>query len=229
MKILVVEDDKRTAEFLLHALRQSGYACEHSADGRDGLFKAEHAGCDLAVVDVMLPKLDGLSMISQMRKNGINIPVIVLSARDAVDDRIRGLQAGGDDYMTKPFSFSELAARISALMRRASGTAESTKLKFADLVLDLRRHRAQRGETEIELQPLEFSLLEYLVRNAGRVVSKTMIMEHVWEYNFDPRTNIVETRICRLREKIDKPFEVKLLHTVRGFGYVLEARKTESQ
>ena len=228
MKILVVEDDRRTAEFLLHALKQSGYTCEHSAEGADGLFKAEHSGCDLAIVDVMLPKLDGLSMISQMRERGVNIPVIVLSARDAVDDRIRGLQAGGDDYMTKPFSFSELAARISALMRRAPGFTESTRLACADLVIDLRHRRARRGDTEIELQPLEFSLLEYLVRNAGRVVSKTMIMEHVWEYNFDPRTNIVETRICRLREKIDKPFEIKLLHTVRGFGYVLEARKTES-
>ena len=228
MKILVVEDDSRTAEFLLHGLKQSGYTCEHGADGMEGLFKAEHAGCDLAVVDVMLPKLDGLTMISRMRERGINIPVIVLSARDAVDDRIRGLQAGGDDYMTKPFSFSELVARISALMRRANSSVESTKLAFADLELDLRRRKARRGELELDLQPLEFSLLEYLVRNAGRVVSKTMIMEHVWEYNFDPHTNIVETRICRLREKIDKPFEIKILHTVRGFGYVLEARKTES-
>ena len=228
MKILVVEDDSRTAEFLLHGLKQSGYTCEHSADGADGLFKAEHAGCGLAVVDVMLPKLDGLTMISLMRERGINIPVIVLSARDAVDDRIRGLQAGGDDFMTKPFSFSELEARIAALMRRASGSAESSRLGFADLVLDLRRRKARRGEVELDLQPLEFSLLEYLVRNAGRVVSKTMIMEHVWEYNFDPRTNIVETRVCRLREKLDKPFGTKLLHTVRGFGYVLEARQTES-
>jgi two-component system OmpR family response regulator len=228
MKILVVEDDARTAEFLLHGLKQSGYLCEHSPDGMDGLFKAEHAGCDLAVVDVMLPKLDGLTMISRMREQGINMPVIVLSARDAVDDRIRGLQAGGDDYMTKPFSFSELVARISALMRRSSGAPESSKLTVADLELDLRRRKARRGDVEIDLQPLEFSLLEYLVRHAGHVVSRTMIMEHVWEYNFDPRTNIVETRICHLREKIDKPFEIKLLHTVRGFGYVLEARSSRS-
>ena len=224
MKILVVEDDVRTAEFLMHGLKQSGYLCEHSADGLDGLFKAEHAGCELAVVDVMLPKLDGLSMISQMRERGVTMPVIVLSARDAVDDRIRGLQAGGDDYMTKPFSFSELIARISALMRRSAGIAESSRLSVADLELDLRRRRARRGDVVIDLQPLEFSLLEYLVRNTGRVVSKTMIMEHVWEYNFDPQTNIVESRMCHLREKIDKPFQVKLLHTVRGFGYVLEAR-----
>ena len=224
MKILVVEDDVRTAEFLMHGLKQSGYLCEHSADGMDGLFKAEHAGCELAVVDVMLPKLDGLSMISQMRERGVTMPVIVLSARDAVDDRIRGLQAGGDDYMTKPFSFSELIARISALMRRSAGIAESSRLSVADLELDLRRRRARRGDVVIDLQPLEFSLLEYLVRNTGRVVSKTMIMEHVWEYNFDPQTNIVESRMCHLREKIDKPFQVKLLHTVRGFGYVLEAR-----
>ena len=224
MKILVVEDDVRTAEFLMHGLKQSGYLCEHSADGMDGLFKAEHAGCELAVVDVMLPKLDGLAMIAKMRERGISMPVIVLSARDAVDDRIRGLQAGGDDYMTKPFSFSELIARISALMRRSAGVAESSRLSVADLELDLRRRRARRGDVVIDLQPLEFSLLEYLVRNTGRVVSKTMIMEHVWEYNFDPQTNIVESRMCHLREKIDKPFEVKLLHTVRGFGYVLEAR-----
>ena len=224
MKILVVEDDVRTAEFLMHGLKQSGYLCEHSADGLDGLFKAEHAGCELAVVDVMLPKLDGLAMIAKMRERGISMPVIVLSARDAVDDRIRGLQAGGDDYMTKPFSFSELIARISALMRRSAGVAESSRLSVADLELDLRRRRARRGDVVIDLQPLEFSLLEYLVRNTGRVVSKTMIMEHVWEYNFDPQTNIVESRMCHLREKIDKPFEVKLLHTVRGFGYVLEAR-----
>ena len=224
MKILVVEDDARSAEFLVNGLKQSGYLCEYAADGLDGLFKAEHSGCDLAVVDVMLPKLDGLSMISEMRKRKINLPVIVLSARDAVDDRIRGLQAGGDDYMTKPYSFSELIARISALMRRSSGAAESTRLTVADLELDLLRRKAKRGNVEIELQPLEFSLLEYLARNAGRVISRTMIMEHVWEYNFDPRTNIVETRICHLREKIDKPFEIKLLHTVRGFGYVLEAR-----
>ena len=224
MKILLVEDDSRTAEFLLQALKQSGYTCEHSADGVDGLFKAEHAGGELAIVDVMLPKLDGLTMISRMRERNINIPVIVLSARGAVDDRIRGLQAGGDDYMTKPFSFSELEARIAALMRRAGGSVESSRLALADLALDLRRRKARRGEVELDLQPLEFSLLEYLVRNAGRVVSKTMIMEHVWEYNFDPRTNIVETRICRLREKLDKPFGIKLLHTVRGFGYVLEAR-----
>ena len=224
MKILVVEDDVRTAEFLIHGLKQSGYLCEHSADGMDGLFKAEHAGCELAVVDVMLPKLDGLAMIAKMRERGISMPVIVLSARDAVDDRIRGLQAGGDDYMTKPFSFSELIARISALMRRSAGVAESSRLSVADLELDLRRRRARRGDVVIDLQPLEFSLLEYLVRNTGRVVSKTMIMEHVWEYNFDPQTNIVESRMCHLREKIDKPFEVKLLHTVRGFGYVLEAR-----
>ena len=171
----------------------------------------------------MLPAMDGFSVVKRLREEGITLPVIFLSARNAVEDRVRGLESGGDDYLVKPFSFSELLARIQALLRRISSTqAEPVKLTVADLTIDLLSHRVYRGETRIDIQPMEYALLEYLARNAGRVVSKTMIMDHVWEYNFDPCTNIVETRICRLREKLDKPFPEKLLHTVRGFGYVLE-------
>ena len=222
MKILLVEDDARTADFILKGLQQSGYTTVHAADGRDGLFKATTASCDLAVVDIMLPGLDGFTLIEKLRAAGIKLPVIVLSARSSVDDKIRALQTGGDDYLVKPFSFSELIARIQALLRRASATAEPSTLTVGDLSIDLLSRKVYRGSTRIDIQPLEFTLLEYLARNAGRVVSKTMIMEHVWEYNFDPQTNIVETRMCRLREKLDKPFKEKLLHTVRGFGYVLE-------
>ena len=222
MKILLVEDDARTADFILKGLQQSGYTTVHAADGRDGLFKATTESCDLAVVDIMLPGLDGFTLIEKLRAAGIKLPVIVLSARSSVDDKIRALQTGGDDYLVKPFSFSELIARIQALLRRASATAEPSTLTVGDLSIDLLSRKVYRGSTRIDIQPLEFTLLEYLARNAGRVVSTTMIMEHVWEYNFDPQTNIVETRMCRLREKLDKPFKEKLLHTVRGFGYVLE-------
>jgi two-component system OmpR family response regulator len=169
----------------------------------------------------MLPKMDGLTLIDIMRREKVNTPVIILSAKDGVRDRVRGLQTGGDDYLTKPFAFTELLARIQALIRRAGGISEPTRLKAADLSLDLLSREVVRAGVRIELQPLEFSLLEYLMRNADRVVSKTMIMEHVWDYNFDPQTNVVEARICRLRDKVDKGFDSKLIHTVRGVGYVL--------
>ena len=223
MKILLVEDDVRTAEFVLKGLKQAGYTTVHAADGEDGLFKAINSGCDLVVLDVMLPKLNGLQLISRLRGSGSRIPVIILSARGSVDDRVEGLRLGGDDYLAKPFNFAELLARISALLRRSSETAESPGvLSVGELTLDLKRRKASRNGIDLDLQPLEFNVLEYLARNAGRVVSKTMLMEHVWEYNFDPRTNIVETRVCRLREKLDKPFDRELLHTVRGFGYILD-------
>jgi len=223
MKILLVEDDMRTAEFVLKGLKQAGYTTVHAADGEDGLFKAINAGCDLVVLDVMLPKMNGLQLISRLRGAGSRIPVIILSARGSVDDRVEGLRLGGDDYLAKPFNFAELLARISALLRRTSETPETPSLlSVGELTLDLKRRRAQRSGIDLDLQPLEFNVLEYLARNAGRVVSKTMLMEHVWEYNFDPRTNIVETRVCRLREKLDKPFDRELLHTVRGFGYILD-------
>jgi two-component system OmpR family response regulator len=176
---------------------------------------------DAAIVDIMLPKLDGLSLIEKLRQKKINTPVIVLSAKDSVDDRIKGLQTGSDDYMTKPFAFSELLARVQALIRRAGGLSEPTKLAVGDLSMNLLTRAVIRGGRKIELQPIEFSLLEYLMRNAGRVVSKTMIMEHVWDYDFDPQTNVVEARISRLRDKIDRDFSQKLIHTMRGVGYVL--------
>ena len=222
MKLLLIEDDKRTSEFVLKGLEQAGYAVETAFDGADGLLKAASRKFDLAIIDIMLPTLDGLSVIGELRKRGIATPVIVLSAKDSVDDKIKGLQQGGDDYLAKPFAFSELLARIQALLRRAISVAEPASLSYADLMIDLLSRKVMRGELRIDIQPMEYSLLEYLMRNAGRVVSRTMIMEHVWDYNFDPQTNVVEARICRLRDKVDRSFERKLIHTVRGFGYVLK-------
>ena len=222
MKILLIEDDARTAAFILTGLKQAGFTTVHAEDGKTGLFKAKTEEFDLAVIDIMLPVMDGFSVIEKIRAAKITTPIIILSAKNAVEDKIRGLQLGSDDYLAKPFSFSELLARIQALLRRANTASDPTTLTVADLTIDLLSHRVTRGNVRIDIQPLEFQLLEYLVRNTGRVVSKTMIMEHVWEYNFDPQTNVVEARVCRLRDKIDKPFERKLIHTVRGFGYVLE-------
>ncbi|MBW1802715.1 MAG: response regulator transcription factor, partial [Deltaproteobacteria bacterium] len=193
-----------------------------ATDGEDGLHMALTEPYDTAIIDIMLPKLDGLSLIDKMRQGKINTPVIILSARGSVDDRVKGLQIGSDDYLTKPFAFSELLARIQALIRRSSGAAEPTRLSVGDFSMDLLTREVTRGGKKIELQPLEFALLEYLARNTGKVVSKTMIMQHVWDYNFDPQTNVVEARICRLRDKIDKGFAEKLIHTVRGVGYVLK-------
>lgn len=222
MKIMIVEDDQKTASFIEKGLRQSGFSTVHAADGQSGLEKLRAEEFDLAIVDVMLPKMNGIALIEALRESGIGIPVLVLSAKDTVQDKIRGLQAGSDDYLAKPFAFAELLARIQALLRRSTTGTEPTVLRYADLAIDLLSHKVTRDGQKIDIQPQEYLLLEYLARNAGRVVSKTMIIEHVWEYNFDPQTNIVETRMCRLREKIDKPFERKLIHTVRGFGYVLE-------
>ena len=222
MKILLIEDDARTAAFILKGLKQAGFTTVHAEDGKTGLFKAKTEEFDLAVIDIMLPVMDGFSVIEKIRAAKITTPIIILSAKNAVEDKIRGLQLGSDDYLAKPFSFSELLARIQALLRRANTASDPTTLTVSDLTIDLLSHRVTRGNVRIDIQPLEFQLLEYLVRNTGRVVSKTMIMEHVWEYNFDPQTNVVEARVCRLRDKIDKPFERKLIHTVRGFGYVLE-------
>lgn len=209
------------ASFVIKGLKQGGFAVDHATDGEDGLHLALHESYDAAIVDIMLPKLDGLSLINEMRRNKINTPVIILSAKRSVDDRVKGLQTGSDDYLTKPFAFSELLARIQALIRRTTGIAESTRLRVGDLSMDLLSREVTRRGKRIDLQPREFALLEYLMRNAGRVVSKTMIMEHVWDYNFDPETNVVEARICRLREKIEVGFEKKLIHTIKGMGYVL--------
>ncbi len=221
MRILLVEDDVKIATFILKGLRAAGYAADHAADGQEGVNMALAVPYDAAIIDIMLPKLDGLSLIGTLRKANVNTPVIILSARGSVDDRVRGLQAGGDDYLIKPFAFTELLARVQALIRRSSGTLEPTRLVAGDLTMNLITREVTREGTKIDLQPLEFSLLEYLMRNAGRVVSKSMIMEHVWDYNFDPQTNVVEARVCRLRDKVDRGYDKKLIQTIRGVGYVL--------
>jgi two-component system, OmpR family, response regulator len=222
MRILLVEDDPKIASFILKGLKAEGFAVDHAADGVQGLDLALTEPYAAAVVDVMLPGLGGLDLIKALRREKVKTPVIVLSARGTVEDRVKGLQTGADDYLPKPFAFSELLARVQALVRRGTGAAEPTTLSCADLSMNLIRREVFRGKTRIELQPLEFALLEYLLRNAGRVVSKTMIMENVWDYHFDPQTNVVESRIYKLREKIDRDFPVKLIRTVRGVGYVLK-------
>lgn len=222
MRLLLVEDDRKIAAFVVKGFSSAGFAVDHVTDGAEGLAMARSVDYDAAVVDLMLPEMNGLALIGHLRRERIDTPVIILSARDSVDDRVRGLQTGGDDYLTKPFAFTELLARVQALIRRASGVSEPTRLKVADLTMNLINREVTRSERRIDLQPLEFSLLEYLMRNAGRVVSKTMIMEHVWNYDFDPQTNVVEARISRLRDKVDRPFDRKLIHTIRGVGYVLK-------
>jgi len=221
MRILLVEDDAKIAAFIRKGLKAEGYAVDHAADGQEGLHLALTEPYDAAVIDVMLPQMDGLRLVKAMRQERKNTPVLILSAKGAVEDRVKGLQTGADDYLTKPFAFSELLARVQALLRRASGASDPTRLTFSDISMNLITREVWRGGLKIDLQPLEFALLEYLVRNAGRVVSKTMIMEHVWDYYFDPQTNVVESRIYKLREKIDRDFDRKLIHTVRGAGYVL--------
>ena len=219
MRILVVEDDKKIASFVVNGLKQSGFAVDHATDGEDGLFRAQTISYDAAVVDVMLPKMDGLTLIQQLRSSGVRTPVLVLSAKASVDDRVRGLQAGGDDYLTKPFAFSELLARIQALIRRATQAPEPTRLAVGDLTLDLLTREVKRGGEHIELQPREFALLEYLMRHPSRPVTKTMILEHIFDYSFDPQTNVVDVLVHRLRSKVDK--ERAMIHTIRGVGYVL--------
>ena len=226
MRILLVEDDAKIASFIVKGLRSAGYAVDHAADGEKGLDLALTEPYDAAVIDIMLPRRDGLSLIRELRSRKINTPALILSAKGSVDDRVRGLETGADDYLPKPFAFSELLARVQALIRRAGGVSEPTRLTVGDLSINLLTREVVRAGKNIALQPLEFSLLEYLMRSAGRIVSKTMIMEHVWDYSFDPQTNVVEARISKLRDKIDRGFERKLIHTVRGVGYVL--RETQS-
>lgn len=221
MRALIIEDDRAIADFIARGLREAGFAVDVAFDGDAGLDAALTQEPDVAIVDLMLPKRDGLSLIDELRRQGRSTPVLILSARRAVDDRVRGLQAGGDDYLTKPFAFAELLARVQALVRRATRTPEATTLTVGDLSMDLLSRRVARGGVPIDLRPREFALLEFLMRNAGKVVSKTMILSHVWEYNFDPQTNVVDVLVSRLRDKIDRPFETKLLQTVRGVGYVL--------
>jgi two-component system OmpR family response regulator len=221
MKLLVVEDDATIAGFIEKGLTEAGFAIDRAADGETGLRMALAHPYDAAIVDLMLPRLDGLSVIERLRHRKVSMPVLILSAKRSVDDRVKGLQTGGDDYLTKPFAFSELLARVQALIRRASGASEPTSLTVGDLSLDLLARRAERAGERLDLRPREFALLEYLMRNAGRVVSKTMIMSHVWNYTFDPHTNVVDVLIFRLREKVDRPFDKPLIQTVRGMGYVL--------
>mgnify|MGYP000902039234 CR=1 FL=1 len=221
MHALIIEDDEAIAGFIARGLREAGFAVDVAGNGDEGLEAALIGQPDVAIVDLMLPGRDGLSVIDELRRRGLSTPVLILSAKRSVDDRVRGLQAGGDDYLTKPFAFAELLARVQALVRRASRTPETTTLTVADLTVDLLSRKVTRAGQPIELRPREFALLEYLLRNAGKVISKTMILSHVWEYSFDPQTNIVDVLVSRLRDKIDKPFDRKLLQTVRGVGYVI--------
>lgn len=221
MRILLVEDDIRAAQFLERGLRESGHVIDHALDGEDGLHLALTGTYDVIVMDRMLPKRDGLSIIRMLRADKNQTPVLVLSALAEVDDRVEGLRAGGDDYLVKPFAFSELLARLEALIRRPQGMAVEPQIQVADLMLDLRKQTATRAGKQIRLQPREFRLLEFLMRHAGQVVTRSMLLEQVWEFHFDPQTNVIDVQISRLRSKIDKGFDVPLLHTLRGVGYKL--------
>jgi two-component system, OmpR family, response regulator len=223
MRILLIEDDAETAGYIVKGMRESGHTVDHAPDGREGLFLADGKGYDAIVVDRMLPYIDGLSLIQALRAKGDSTPALFLSALGQVDDRVRGLKAGGDDYMTKPFAFSELLARVEALARRGKGATVETTLKVADLEVDLLARTVKRAGKKLDLQPREFSLLEYLMRHAGQVVTRTMLLEGVWDYHFDPQTNVIDVHVSRLRQKIDKGFDKPLLRTVRGAGYCLRA------
>jgi len=223
MRILVVEDDAKIASFVIKGFEQSGFAVDHASNGEDGLFLVQTEPYDAAIIDVMLPSRDGLSIIAEMRRAKIVTPVIILSAKHSVEDRVRGLQTGSDDYLVKPFTFSELLARVQALIRRSTQAVEPARLTVGEISIDLIKREVVRSGQKIELQPREFSLLEYLMRQPGRVVSKTMIMENIWNYHFDPQTNVVDVLVCRLRNKIDRDFHQKLIHTIRGVGYVIKS------
>ncbi len=228
MRILIIEDDPEAAAYLAKALREAGHVADHAGDGIDGYALAREGAYDVLIVDRMLPKLDGLSLIRSLREQGVDTPVLILSALGQVDDRVKGLRAGSDDYLTKPYAFSELLARIEVLARRraVSSAGEPTVYRVGDLELDRLSHRVSRGGTEIVLQPREFRLLEYLMKNAGQVVTRTMLLEHVWDYHFDPQTNVIDVHVSRLRSKIDKGFDRPLIHTVRGAGYMVRDSAT---
>jgi DNA-binding response OmpR family regulator len=223
MRLLLVEDDRKIASFIVKGMRQAGMAVDHALDGEEALDFIRAAPYDAAIVDVMLPKLDGLSFVEEIRREKNNTPVLILSAKRSLDDRVRGIQKGGDDYLVKPFAFTELLVRVQALIRRSSGTTEPTSLTVGDLTIDLLKRTAYRADEEIDLQPREFALLEYLMRNTDRPISKTMILEHIWDFHFDPQTNVVDVLVCRLRSKIDRDFPVKMIQTIRGIGYALKA------
>ena len=222
MRILIIEDDRDAAAYLVKAFREVGHVADHAADGVTGYDLAREGGYDVAIVDRMLPKMDGLSLIGALRAQNVETPTLILSALGQVDDRVKGLRAGGDDYLAKPYAFSELLARVDALARRRpKGASEETAYRLADLELDRLSHKVTRGGVEIALQPREFRLLEYLMQHAGKVVTRTMLLEHVWDYHFDPQTNVIDVHMSRLRAKIDRDFDAPLLHTVRGAGYML--------
>jgi len=221
MRLLVIEDDRDAADYLVKAFREVGHVADAAHDGEEGLALALDGNYDVLIVDRMLPKLDGLSVIGRLRERSIEVPVLILSALGQVDDRVKGLRAGGDDYLPKPYSFSELLARVEVLSRRRGGRSEETVLRVGDLQLDRLSHEVRRGAQEIVLQPREFRLLEYLMKHAGQVVTRTMLLENVWDYHFDPQTNVIDVHISRLRSKIDKGFSQPLLHTIRGSGYMI--------
>jgi two-component system OmpR family response regulator len=228
MRILVIEDDRQTRDFLVRGLRQSGHVVDAASDGKDGLFLALEEQYDVVVVDRMLPGLDGLSIVETVRKSGNRTPILILSALGEVDDRVEGLQRGGDDYLVKPFAFSELEARLAALIRRGDTEPAQTRLQVADLEMDLLARQVRRAGKEIELQPREFRLLECLMRHSGQVVTRTMLLEKVWDYHFDPQTNVIDVHISRLRRKIDRDFDPPLIETVRGAGYALREPEIHS-
>ncbi len=222
MRILIIEDDSEAAAYIVKAFREAGHTADHAADGLEGYAMARDGAYDVLVVDRMLPKLDGLSLIGGLREQKVETPILILSALGQVDDRVKGLRAGGDDYLAKPYAFSELLARVEVLARRnKSATQDQTVYRLADLELDRLAHKLTRAGKEIVLQPREFRLLEYLMKHAGQVVTRTMLLEHVWDYHFDPQTNVIDVHISRLRSKIDKGFDVPLLHTIRGAGYTI--------
>ena len=221
LRLLIVEDDRESADYLVKAFREVGYIADHASDGEEGLALAESGDYDVLVIDRMLPKRDGLSVIGTLRAKGNRTPALILSALGQVDDRIKGLRAGGDDYLPKPYAFAELLARVEVLSRRTGGPSEETSYRVGNLELDRLSHRVARGTTEITLQPREFRLLEYLMKHAGQVVTRTMLLENVWDYHFDPQTNVIDVHISRLRSKIDKGFDSPLLHTIRGAGYMV--------
>lgn len=223
MRILLIEDDLSVSSYVSRGLTEAGHVCDVLGDGTDGLFQATRESYDVLVVDRMLPGLDGLSIVRALRAAGVKVPVLFLTALGGIDDRVEGLEAGGDDYLTKPFAFAELLARVNALSRRPPVQDVKTVLRVADLELDILRRQARRGGQNIDLLPKEFTLLEVLMRNEGRIVTRTMLLERVWDFHFDPKTSVVETHISRLRAKIDKPFEVSLLHTIKNAGYSLHA------
>lgn len=225
MRVLIVEDDRQISDFIAKGLAQANFAVDQAFDGEDGLLLAQQRVFDIAVVDLMLPGMDGLSLIKKLRAEKINTPVLILSAKHSVDDRIKGLENGGDDYLVKPFVFGELLARMQSLLRRAGGISDPTSLTYADLTMDLLKREVIRAGTIIELPPREFALLEYMLRNPERVLSKTIILEHIWDYRFDPQTNMVDVLFSRLRSKVERGFPTKLIHTIRGTGYVLKASK----